>query len=124
MASSLIPSIKWVQIKSFAEPKKKQTTCSLGRKKHPSKKTSITTTALHRVRWSKVLGLPSSPTIGHERCHYPQFVVSYECCFVWYDIRVVEELGNVKLPLEQEKILLSFGYVIPLVNEETGTQHC
>lgn len=46
--------------------------------------------------------VPSSPlTIGHERSHYPQLIVSYESCFVWHDVRVVEELGNMKFPLKQ-----------------------
>lgn len=46
-------------------------------------------------------GIPPPPTIGHERCYHPQLIVSYESCFVWHNVRVVEELGNMKFPLKK-----------------------
>lgn len=48
-------------------------------------------------------GIPPLPTIGHERCYHPQLIVSYESCFVWHNVRVVEELGNMKFPLKKKK---------------------
>lgn len=54
-------------------------------------------------------GVPSPPTIGHERCYHPQLIVCYESCFVWHNVRVVEELGNMKFPLKnKEDILIHF----------------
>lgn len=42
----------------------------------------------------------SPPTISHEGRHYPELIVSYKGRFVWHNVGVVEEFGNMKFTLK------------------------
>lgn len=97
MASSFMPSMKCVQMRSFAEPEEKNCReVGKGNREGKQHKSQHTTEFLEPLSATT----PFPLTIGHERCDDPQLVVCNKGGSVRQDVGMVEEFRDMKLPLQ------------------------